>query len=276
MNGFIQLLKDGRFVTGMIILGVFFFLAVFAPLVARHDPLELDLSLEAKLKSPSMENLMGTDNLGRDVFSRIVYGGRVSLSVGFIAVGISLLVGVSLGALSGYYGGWLDNLIMRIVEIIYCFPTLFLIMIIITFLGPSIVNVMIIIGLTSWPGLCRIVRAEFLSLRVRDFVTFAKVQCISDTRIIYRHILPNVMGPVLVSATLNVGGAILIESSLSFLGIGVQIPTPSWGNILTVGKNYVDYAWWLMFFPGIAIFLTVLSFNLIGESLREWMDPKIR
>ena len=249
--------------------------AFMAPVVATHDPLEVNLSADARLQAPSWEHLFGTDNLGRDVFSRMVYGARISLSVGFIAVAISLVIGLALGGISGYYGGWVDNLIMRVVEVMYCFPTFFLIMMVITFLGPSIVNVMVVIGFTSWPGLCRLVRAEFLTLRERDFVYSAKVQGVSDARVIFRHILPNAMAPVYVSATLSVGGAILVESALSFLGLGVQIPAPSWGNILTAGKNYIDYAWWLTLFPGLAILITVLSFNLIGEGLRDVLDPKM-
>jgi peptide/nickel transport system permease protein len=164
---------------------------------------------------------------------------------------------------------------MRIVEVMYCFPTFFLIMMVITFLGPSIVHVMVVIGLTSWPGLCRLVRAEFLTLRERDFVFSARVEGVSAPRIIFRHILPNAMAPVYVSATLSVGGAILVESALSFLGLGVQIPDPSWGNILTAGKSYIDYAWWLTFFPGSAILVTVLGFNLVGEGIRDILDPKM-
>jgi peptide/nickel transport system permease protein len=265
-----------RIMFGLIVITVMTASAVFAPFVATHNPLEMDLSPEARLQAPSTEHFFGTDNLGRDVFSRMVYGARVSLSVGFIAVFISLVIGILLGGLSGYYGRWVDGVIMRLVEIMYCFPTFFLIMIVITFLGPSIVNVMIVIGLTSWAGLCRLVRAEFLTLRERDFVYSARVQEVSNRRIIFRHILPNAMAPIYVSATLSVGGAILIESALSFLGLGVQIPTPSWGNILTTGRIYINYAWWLTLFPGLAILVTVLSFNLIGEGLREKMDPKLK
>lgn len=263
-----------RIIFGLIIVSVTILMAIFAPFIATEDPLEINH--DARLEAPSREHIFGTDNLGRDIFSRMVYGGRISLSVGFIAVFVSLVIGILLGGLSGYYGGWVDNIIMRLVEVMYCFPTFFLIMMIITFLGPSIVNVMIVIGLTSWAGLCRLVRAEFLTLRERDFVHSAEVQGVSDMRIIFRHILPNAMAPVYVSATLSVGGAILVESALSFLGLGVQIPNPSWGNILTAGKNYMDYAWWLTVFPGFAILLTVLSFNLIGEGLREKLDPKLR
>ncbi len=265
-----------RIIFGIIILSVMASSAVFAPFVATHDPFEMDLSDSARLQPPSAEHFFGTDNLGRDVFSRMVYGARISLSVGFVAVFISVVVGILLGGISGYYSGWIDSVIMRVVEIMYCFPTIFLIMMVITFLGPNIINVMVVIGLTSWAGLCRLVRAEFMTLRERDFVHSARVQGVSDLRIIFRHILPNAMAPVYVSATLSVGGAILIESALSFLGLGVQIPTPSWGNILTAGKNYIDYAWWLTLFPGVAILVTVLSFNLVGEGLREIVDPKLR
>jgi len=265
-----------RVLFGIIVILIMVFAAIFAPLITAYDPLATDLSSETRLQGPSMEHFFGTDNLGRDVFSRMVYGARISLSVGFIAVFIALVIGLFLGGLSGYFGGWVDGLIMRVVEIMYCFPTFFLIMIVIMFLGPNIMNVMIVIGLTSWPGLCRLVRAEFLTLRERDFVSSAKVQGVSDMRIIFRHILPNAMAPVYVSVTLSVGAAILVESALSFFGLGVQIPAPSWGNILTVGKNYIDYAWWLTLFPGLAILVTVLSFNLIGEGLRDILDPKLK
>ena len=269
-------IMNKRIIFGVTIVTIMAIVAILAPVIATYNPLEMDLSSETRLQAPSWEHFFGTDNLGRDVFSRMVYGSRISLSVGFIAVFISLLIGLLLGGLSGYYGGWVDAVIMRLVEVMYCFPTFFLIMMVITFLGPNIINVMVVIGLTSWAGLCRLVRAEFLTLRERDFVSSAKVQGIPDIRIIFRHILPNAMAPVYVSATLSVGGAILVESALSFLGLGVQIPTPSWGNILTSGKNYIDYAWWLTLFPGLAILITVLSFNLIGETLREMLDPRLR
>ncbi|HNX91417.1 MAG TPA: ABC transporter permease, partial [Candidatus Omnitrophota bacterium] len=200
-----------RLMFGIAIVIIMAAAAVFAPCIASHSPVDMNLSADNVLQPPSAEHIFGTDNLGRDVFSRMVYGARVSLSVGFIAVFISLVVGVFLGGLSGYYGGKIDAVIMRFVEIMYCFPTFFLIMMIISFLGPNIVNVMIIIGLTSWPGLCRLVRAEFLTLREREFVQAARVQRVPDLRIIFRHILPNAMGPVYVSATLSVGSAILVE-----------------------------------------------------------------
>ncbi|MFH1309715.1 MAG: ABC transporter permease [Candidatus Omnitrophota bacterium] len=264
-----------RIIFGLIVILTMSVCAIFASQITRYDPLAMNLSPEAMLQAPSQEHFFGTDNLGRDVFSRMAYGARVSLSVGFIAVGISLVIGVCLGGVSGFFGGWVDALIMRLVEIMYSLPTFFLIMMVITFLGPSIINVMIVIGLTSWAGLCRLVRAEFLSLKERDFVCSARVQKVSNFRIIFRHILPNAMGPVYVSTTLSVGTAILVESALSFLGLGVQPPIASWGNILTAGKNYIDFAWWLTVFPGLAILLTVLSFNLLGEGLRKLIDPRL-
>ncbi len=191
-------------------------------------------------------------------------------------MGIALLIGVVLGAIAGYYGGWIDMIIMRIVEVFMCLPTIFLILMILAFLGPGVIKVMVVIGLTSWTGLTRLVRAEFLSLKQRDYVQAARALGASDFRIIFRHILPNALGPVYVSATLGVGGAILTESAISFLGLGVQIPTPSWGNILTSGMHYLDTAWWLMLFPGLAILITVLSYNLVGEALRDLMDPRLR
>jgi peptide/nickel transport system permease protein len=193
-----------------------------------------------------------------------------------VAVLISVVIGVIVGALAGYFGGWVDILIMRIVEIIMCFPRIFLILMLIAFLGPNILIVMAVIGLTGWTGLARLVRAEFLSLKKRDYVEAGRALGAGDIRIIFKHILPNALSPVYVSAILGVGGAILIESSLSFLGLGVQIPTPSWGNILTAGMHYIESAWWLMLFPGLAILITVLSYNIVGEALRDILDPRLK
>src|SRR5512145_3026474 len=249
-----------------------FVLALLAPLVAR-DPGAIDIA--RRLQSPSWSYPLGTDDLGRDVLARIFYGARISLLVGFVAVGISTLIGILLGALAGYYGRWIDALIMRFVDIMLCFPSFFLILAVIAFLEPSIWNIMIIIGLTSWMGVARLVRAEFLSLRERDFVLAARALGARDSRIIFRHILPNALSPVLVSATLGVAGAILTESALSFLGIGVQPPTPSWGNMLIAGKQTLGTAWWLSAFPGLAILVTVLGYNLLGEGIRDALDPRM-
>ncbi|MCX7857277.1 MAG: ABC transporter permease [Deltaproteobacteria bacterium] len=259
---------------GLIILLPMFGCAIFAPLVATHSPYEPDL--KNILSPPSFDHIFGTDMLGRDVFSRVIYGSRVSLLVGFVSVGISVFIGVVLGAISGYYGGFVDNLVMRLVDLMMCFPTFFLILAVIAFLEPSIWNIMVVIGLTNWMGVARLVRAEILSLKTKDFVLAAKAIGLSEFKIIFSHILPNAMSPVYVVATFGIGGAILTESALSFLGIGVQPPTPSWGNILTQAKDSIEVAWWLSLFPGLAIFLTVIGYNLIGEGLRDIFDPKKR
>ncbi|MGC2424033.1 MAG: oligopeptide ABC transporter permease [Nitrospirota bacterium] len=260
--------------SGAAVILFLFIIAVLAPLIAPHNP---DLINTAQiLAPPASGHLFGTDDLGRDVLSRMVYSARISLAVGFVAVGIATVIGIIIGAVAGYYGGWVDSTLMRFVDIMLCFPTIFLILAVIAILGPSIWNIMIIIGLTSWMGVSRLVRAEFLTLKERDFVVAAKAVGARDTRIIFRHILPNAMAPVLVSAVLGVGGAILIESSLSFLGLGVQPPTPSWGNMLTAGKDNIEIAWWLSLFPGMAILVTVLGYNLLGEGLQDALNPRLK
>ncbi len=251
-----------------------FLAALGAGLFAPHDSGKTDIAL--KLQAPSANHWLGTDQLGRDVFSRLLYGSRISLSVGFIAVAISIGIGILVGALAGYYGGKVDAWLMRFVDVMLCFPSFFLMLTIIALLGPSIWNVMIIIGLTSWMGTARFVRAEFLTLRQRDFVLAARALGARDGRIIWVHLLPNALAPVFVTATLDVATAILVEAGLSFLGFGVQPPAPSWGNILTEGRTYIFDAWWLTLFPGLAILTTVLSFNLLGEGLRDALDPRLR
>jgi peptide/nickel transport system permease protein len=258
---------------GAAIVLLMFLMALVAAQLAG-DPGLIDIGQQ--LQPPAWDHPMGTDDLGRDVLTRILFGARISLLVGFVAVGIATFIGVVLGALAGYYGGWVDNLIMRFVDIMLCFPTFFLILAVVAFLEPSIWNIMIIIGLTSWMGVARLVRAEFLSLREREFVLAARACGARDGRIIFRHLLPNALSPVLVSATLGVAGAILTESALSFLGIGVQPPTPSWGNMLIVGKQTLGTAWWLSAFPGLAILVTVLGYNLLGEGIRDALDPRMR
>ncbi len=258
---------------GLLIILFMFIMALFAS-VLGGDPGAIDIAV--RLQPPGFDHWLGTDDLGRDVLTRILFAARISLLVGFVAVGIATVIGVVLGALAGYYGKWVDGVIMRFVDLMLCFPSFFLILAVIAFLEPSIWNIMIIIGLTSWMGVARLVRAEFLSLRERDFVVAARALGGSDRRIIFRHILPNALSPVLVSATLGVAGAILTESALSFLGIGVQPPTPSWGNMLMAGKQTLGTAWWLSFFPGMAILLTVLGYNLLGEGVRDAFDPRMR
>lgn len=256
------------FITGIIIL------ALLAPVLTKYDPASTDS--ESVLTAPSREHIFGTDRLGRDIFSRIAYGSRISLAIGFIAVGIAILIGIFIGAIAGYYGGRTDYILMRFVDIMLCFPTIFLILAVISILEPSIFNIMAVIGATNWMGTARLVRAQILTLKERDFVAASKVMGASDSWVILRHLIPNAIGPVLVSATLGIGGAILIESALSFLGIGVQPPTPSWGNILMDGRSTLGVAWWLTVFPGLFILFTVLSYNILGEALRDHLEPRLK
>ena len=266
--------KNRMAVAGSAIVILLFAVSLLAPWLAPHDPNMIDL--KNVLAPPSGMHPFGTDPLGRDVLSRMIWGAGISLKVGFVATGIAILIGTILGALAGYYGRWIDAAIMRFVDIMLCFPAFFLILAVIAILEPSIWNIMIVIGLTGWMGVTRLVRADFISLKERDFVLSARAIGAGDLRIIFRHILPNAMASVLVTATLGVAGAILTESALSFLGIGVQPPTPSWGNILTAGKDNIDIAWWLSFYPGLAILITVLGYNLLGEGIRDALDPRLR
>lgn len=270
----LSLKRHGMLLAGLGIVLAMSVLALLAPWLAPFDPAALDL--EAILVPPSPLHPLGTDALGRDVLSRLLYGARVSLWVGFVAVGISVAIGVLLGLLAGYFGGLADELIMRGVDVMLCFPSFFLILAVIAFLEPSLTNIMIVIGLTSWMGVSRLVRAETLSLRERDFIAASRLAGARPARLIFVHILPNALAPVLVSATLGVAGAILVESSLSFLGLGVQPPQPSWGNMLMEGKDVLEIAPWLMLYPGLAILITVLGYNLLGESLRDLLDPRLK
>ena len=256
-------------VAGIIIIAVFALTALFAPLLAPHDPAAIDQ--DALLMPPSAEHPLGTDSLGRDIFSRILYGARISLSIGLIAVGIATLIGMIFGAAAGFYGGAVDALIMRFVDIMLCFPTFFLILTVVAITDPSIFNIMVIIGLTGWMGTARLVRSEILSLKEREFIQAARAIGVSDRRLIMRHLIPNAVDPVIVNATLGIAGAILLESGLSFLGLGVQPPTASWGNILIEAKSTLGVAWWITVFPGLAILITIVGFNCIAEGLKKQM-----
>lgn len=269
---FKKALSNPLSLVGFIIIVCVFLLSMLAPIVAPFDPNYIDV--KAILLEPSMQHWMGTDGLGRDVLSRMLYGGRISLLVGLVAVGISTAIGILLGALAGFYRGWVDTLIMRIVDVMLSIPSFFLILAVIAFLTPSIINIMIVIGLTSWMGVTRLVRAEFLSLSEREFVMASRTLGAKNIRLIFTHLLPNSLTPIIVSAVLGVAGAVLMESGLSFLGLGVQAPQASWGNILTDGKEYIQFAWWLSLFPGLAILITVLGYNLLGEGLRDALDPR--
>lgn len=274
MGFLVQLKNNSLALAGLVIVILLFAVAIMAPVIAPLDYKAIDVS--SILMPPDSSHLFGTDELGRDLLSRMIWGARISLAVGFVAVGISTIIGILLGSLAGYYGGWIDSIIMRFVDMMLCFPSFFLILTVIAFVGPSIWNIMVIIGLTSWMGVARMVRAEFLSLKEREFVLAGKASGAGDIRIIFIHILPNAMGPVFVSAILGVAAAVLLEGALSFLGLGVQPPTPSWGNILTSGKDNIEIAWWLSVFPGLAILLTVLGYNLLGEGLRDAFDPRFK
>jgi peptide/nickel transport system permease protein len=261
-------------VVGGIVVACLALLAVLAPAISPWDPNRPDV--RKILESPSGYHPFGTDQLGRDVLSRMLHGSQVSLAVGFVSVGIAATIGILLGAAAGYHGGLLDAAIMRLVDLMLVFPRFFLLLAVLAFLKPSIWTIMAVIGLTGWMGVARLVRAEFLALKEREFVMWSQSTGASAFRIIWRHILPNAMAPVLVAMTLGIPAAILTESGLSFLGLGVQPPRATWGNILNEGKDAIELAWWLSVYPGIAILVTVLSYNLLGEGIRDALDPRLR
>jgi peptide/nickel transport system permease protein len=249
-------------------------LALLAPVVSPRDPNRPEV--KKILDAPSTAHPLGTDQLGRDVLSRMLYGARVSLAVGFVSVGIATAIGIVLGSLAGYHGGTTDAMVMRLVDLMLVFPRFFLLLAVLAFLRPSIWTIMAVIGLTGWMSVARLVRAEFLSLKEREFVLWSQSIGASAFRIIWRHILPNAMAPVLVAMTLGIPAAILTESGLSFLGLGVQPPHATWGNILNEGKDAIEIGWWLSVYPGLAILVTVLSYNLLGEGIRDALDPRLR
>jgi len=249
-------------------------MAIFAPYIVSHDPTGIDI--KSAYLAPSAVHFFGTDSLGRDLFSRIIYAARIALLIGIVAVGIASLIGIALGAIAGYFGGKMDTVIMRFTDIMLCFPSLFLILSVVAIVGPGIFNIMVIIGLTSWMGIARLIRAEVLSLKTREFVLASRALGRSNFYIITKHLIPNGIGPVLVNFVFGVAGAILTETGLSFLGLGVQPPDPSWGNILIDGRAALGVAWWIILFPGLAILITVLSFNLFGEGLRDALNPRLR
>ena len=246
--------------------------AILAPLIAPFPPNAIELRV--RLIAPNGVHLFGTDDLGRDVLARMIHGARVSLMVGFLATTISVVVGSFLGALAGYYGRWVDWVVSRVIEVVLCFPFLFLVLGIVALFRPSIYTVMIALGLTSWTNEARYVRGEFLRIRDVEYAQAARASGARDARIIFRHLLPNAFAPVLVSASFGVAVAILTESALSFLGLGVPLPNASWGSMLSSAREHIEYAWWLVLFPGLAIFSTVAAFNIIGERFRDALDPR--
>ncbi|WP_432663175.1 ABC transporter permease [Wukongibacter baidiensis] len=271
-----RLKKNKMAMVGLGILTILILAALFAPFIADYDEVVIKQDLVNKLQGPSAEHILGTDEFGRDIFARMVWGARVSLRVGILAVGISIMIGGTLGAIAGYYGGKLDTVIMRIMDIFLAIPSILLAIAIVSALGPSLTNLMIAIGISSVPTYARIVRASVLSIRDQEFIEAAKAIGANDFRIISKHIIPNALAPVIVQGTLGVAGAILSTAGLSFIGLGIQPPAPEWGAMLATGRAYLRYAWHVTTFPGIAIMITILALNLVGDGLRDALDPRLK
>lgn len=260
--------------TGLVGFALLILIVLFAPIIAPVEPTEMNY--EHLLEPPSSEHLFGTDNLGRDIFSRVVWGGRESLRVAMIAVVLAATSGIVLGLISGYYGGWVDSVIMRLVDVLLAFPAILLILSIVAALGPSLGTVLLALGISAIPGVVRFVRGTVLSARNYEYVTAAKVLGASNSYIMFTQILPNVLAPLIIYATLGMGGAIMATAGLSYIGLGAQPPSPEWGSMLNSGREYLRDAWWMSVFPGLAIFWAVLSVNLLGDGLRDALDPKLR
>jgi len=259
---------------GLVVMALLVFTAIFANVIAPEDPVAQDLS--RTFLKPNSHNIMGTDNFGRDIFSRVVFGTRTSLQIGFTAVSVGLLIGLILGSISGFYAGQIDNVLMRFIDILISIPGILLAIAIVAALGPGMVNVMIAVGLASIPGYTRITRATVLTIREREFIEAARAIGASDLRIITRHILPNCLAPIIVQATLGLSGAILSAAGLSFIGLGIQPPTPEWGFMLSDGRRFLRDNWHMVSFPGLAIVIVVLAINMVGDGLRDALDPKLK
>lgn len=272
--GWRRFLRHRQAALGLFLLAALLLAALLTPYLAPHDPEVQDRIVETRYQSPSPEHPMGTDRFGRDVLSRVLYGARISLGIGLAAVFIAITLGTAVGAVAGYVGGWLDGVLMRVVDMLLSFPRLVLLITVVALFEPSIPLVTLVLGVTGWMGTSRIVRGEVLSIREKEYVTAARALGYGDGRILIRHVLPNALGPVIVSATLGVGHTILAEAALSFLGLGVQPPTPSWGSMVAAGRDMMLEAWWITLFPGLAIVFTVMSFNLVGDGLRDALDPR--
>lgn len=268
-----RLSKNKLALLGLGIVIFFVLVAIFAPYITPYPWNEVDLS--RALQPPSWKHPLGTDEFGRDIFSRIIYGTRVSLQFAFFAQLISISIGTLLGLIAGFYGGWIDDLIMRVVEILFAFPFLLFVIAVVSTLGTGIQNLYLAVALIGWAGVSRIVRGQVLSLRERDFVVGAHAIGASIWRILFRHILPNALSPIIIEATLGVGGMIMLEAGLSFLGLGVQAPTPSWGSMVQAGLAYMRSCWWYPIAPGIVIMIVVFGFNLLGDGLRDALDPRL-
>jgi len=272
-KAFFNFFKSTNAIIGGVIIVLFFLIALLAPLLAPQPPNAL--SLKDALTSPCREHILGTDEFGRSILSRIIFGARVSLNIALIASAVALGVGVPLGALAGYYGGWFDSIVQGLVDLTWAFPTILAALAIMFILGTGLHSVMIAVGVVYWAGYARITRGQFLALREEEYVQAARAVGASNLRIVWRHLLPNSLAPLLVQLSLGMGQVILIEASLSFLGLGAQPPTPSWGAMLSNGRAYLLAAPWLTLFPGVAIMLVVLGFNLMGDGLRDALDPRL-
>lgn len=271
-----RFLKNKLAVIGLVILTIFVLAAVFAPFITSFDRDSIDLmNIES---APNSLHILGTDELGRDVFTRLLYGGRVSLGVALCATVIQLLIGVSLGCISGFYGKWVDNIVMRVVDTVMCFPFFVIAITIAALFGASVWNIILIIGCLQWTGVSRIVRAKILSLKQSEFIEAARAMGLSSFEIISKHLLPNVLSPIIVNATVNVANGILMEAGISFLGLGVKQPQPSWGNMLSAAQSMrvLQYEWWLWIPTGLLVFLSVLCINFVGDGLRDALDPKMK
>jgi len=269
-----QRLKQNKLaVGGIVVLGLFYLIALLQPWIATYPYDQITSGM--RNTPPSTDHWMGTDRSGRDVFSRLVKGGQISLAAGFMAVVIVMLIGITLGALAGFFGGWVDQLVMRFTDILLAIPLILLLITAASLFRPSLQTTIVVIGASSWPGTARLVRGQFLALKGQEFVTAARAMGANPVRIMVQHLFPNTLAIIIVQSTIWLSYAIILEASLSYLGLGVQIPTPSWGNMLQDGQRELLFgAWWLTLFPGLAIFLTVLSFNLLGDGLRDAMDPR--
>lgn len=273
-QAFRRIVRNRKAMFGLVCITIITLAAVFAPHISPYDPNEQNL--RNRLQGPSKEHWLGTDHLGRDLFSRIVYGGRVSLKVGFVAVGTALLLGGAMGLLAGYYGGWLDTVVMRVVDVLLALPGFLLALAIVATLGPSLENVMLAVGIAYTPGLARVTRSAVISVREFEYVSAARAAGAGDARVMWRHILPNSLGPIIVQSTLSMAGAILTAAGLSFLGMGVQPPTAEWGSMLNNARQFYRVAPHAVTYPGLAIMITVLSLNLLGDGLRDAFDPRTK
>lgn len=274
-SGWHAFVRNRVAVAGLVTVVIFYLAALLTPFLAPFDPAAQGNLVTERMIGPSSVHLLGTDQFSRDILSRMLYGARVSLSIGFVAVGIAITIGTTLGAVSGYLGGKADAVLMRFVDMVISFPRLVLLIAIIAFFEPSMFLIMAVLGLTQWPQATRIVRGEVLSLREREFVQAGRALGFSTPRLLLRHVIPNTLAPLIVAATLGIGDTIVLEAGLSFLGLGVQPPTPSWGTMVADGRNNLLGAWWISTFPGLAIVLTVLAFNLAGDGLRDALDPRL-